>query len=50
QAEPPRPQGGDSARRRPAAGQQDAPRRDRSWREGDFRDGSPAPAFLRRGR
>ena len=38
---------GDQPRRRPAA---EEPRRDRSWREGDFRDGSPAPAFLRRGR
>ncbi|HWT09274.1 MAG TPA: DEAD/DEAH box helicase [Roseomonas sp.] len=41
--------GGDQARRRPAAAH-DEPRRDRSWREGDFRDGSAAPAFLRRGR
>ena len=38
---------GEQARRRPAAAE---PRRDRSWRDGDFRDGSPAPAFLRRGR
>lgn len=41
--------GGDQARRRPAAAH-DEPRRDRSWRDGDFRDGSSAPAFLRRGR
>ncbi|WP_342451375.1 DEAD/DEAH box helicase [Neoroseomonas nitratireducens] len=41
--------GGNEARRRPAAAS-DEPRRDRSWREGDFRDGSPAPAFLRRGK
>jgi ATP-dependent RNA helicase RhlE len=51
-AQPARPHAGDAARRRPAtAGSQaDAPRRDRSWREGDFRDGSSAPAFLQRGR
>jgi ATP-dependent RNA helicase RhlE len=47
-AEAPRPQGGEAARRRPAT-PTEAPRRDRSWREGDFRDGSPMPAFLRRG-
>jgi ATP-dependent RNA helicase RhlE len=47
-AEAPKPpRGGDQPRRRPAA---EPPRRDRSWREGDFRDGTPAPAFLRRGR
>ncbi len=39
--------GGEQARRRPAG---DEPRRDRNWRDGDFRDGTPAPAFLRRGR
>ena len=37
----------DAQRRPPAA--QDAPRRDRSWREGDFREAA-APAFLTRGR
>jgi ATP-dependent RNA helicase RhlE len=47
-AEAPKPpRSGDQPRRRPAA---EPPRRDRSWREGDFRDGTPAPAFLRRGR
>ena len=39
--------GGEQSRRR-AGGEE--PRRDRNWREGDFRDGTPAPAFLRRGR
>ena len=50
----PRPQangnGGNESRRRPAAPASNAPRRDRSWRDGDFRDGSPVPAFLSRGR
>jgi ATP-dependent RNA helicase RhlE len=46
-AQPARPHAGDAARRRPANTQAEAPRRDRSWREGDFRDGSSAPAFLR---
>jgi ATP-dependent RNA helicase RhlE len=47
-----RPQAGEAARRRPSGpgSQAEAPRRDRSWRDGDFRDGSAAPAFLRRGR
>ena len=48
----PASQGGEQARRRTATtgvGQEE-PRRDRSWREGDFRDGASAPAFLRRGR
>jgi ATP-dependent RNA helicase RhlE len=45
-----KPAGGEQARRRPAAPAAEEPRRDRSWREGDFRDGSSAPAFLRRGR
>nr|WP_256476275.1 DEAD/DEAH box helicase [Siccirubricoccus soli] len=40
-----KPAGGDATRRRPAA---EAGRKDRSWREGDFRDS--APAFLTRGR
>jgi ATP-dependent RNA helicase RhlE len=39
---------GEAPRRRPAAPPAEAPRRDRSWRDGDFRDGSAAPAFLRR--
>ncbi len=47
-AEPKRATAGDQPRRRPAA--EDAARKDRGWRDGDFRDGSPAPAFLRRGR
>jgi ATP-dependent RNA helicase RhlE len=38
-SEPKRTPGGEQSRRR-----------DRSWREGDFRDGSAAPAFLRQGR
>jgi ATP-dependent RNA helicase RhlE len=42
--------GGEQSRRRPAGTSAEEPRRDRSWREGDFRDGSTAPAFLRRGR
>jgi ATP-dependent RNA helicase RhlE len=48
-AEPKRPAlaAGDQPRRRAAAAE---PRRDRSWRDADFRDGTPAPAFLRRGR
>jgi len=46
-AGPQRPQGGEQARRRPAG---EEPRKDRAWRDADFRDGSPAPAFLRRGR
>ncbi len=52
QAEAARPHAGEAARRRPASTgtQAEAPRRDRSWREGDFRDGAGAPAFLRRGR
>lgn len=41
--------GGHETRRRPQAAQ-NAPRRDRSWRDGDFRDSSPMPAFLMRGR
>jgi len=41
--------GGNESRRRPQAAA-DAPRRDRSWREGDFRDAGQAPAFLTRGR
>jgi len=41
--------GGHETRRRPQGGQP-APRRDRSWRDGDFRDGMSAPAFLTRGR
>jgi ATP-dependent RNA helicase RhlE len=50
---PAKPQGGKPAsagnqpRRRPAASSADHAGRDRSWREGDFRDGSSAPAFLR---
>ncbi len=49
-AQPARPHAGEAARRRPAGSgsQGEAPRRDRSWREGDFRDGSSAPAFLKR--
>ncbi len=43
---PAAPRGGDAPVRRPAAA---AGQRDRSWREGDFRDGGSAPAFLRRG-
>ena len=51
QAEAPRPPAGEASRRRPAAAMStEAPRRDRSWREADFRDGTPAPAFLRRDR
>ena len=46
-AEPKRSPAGDQPRRRAAAAE---PRRDRSWRDADFRDGTPAPAFLRRGR
>jgi ATP-dependent RNA helicase RhlE len=42
------PRAGEAPRRRPAAPPADAPRRDRSWRDGDFRDGSAVPAFLRR--
>jgi ATP-dependent RNA helicase RhlE len=42
------PRAGEAPRRRPAPPQAEAPRRDRSWRDGDFRDGSAAPAFLRR--
>ena len=38
---------GEAPRRRPVAAQ-DAPRKDRAWRDADFRDGSAAPAFLRR--
>ncbi|PWS36756.1 RNA helicase [Falsiroseomonas bella] len=47
----PKPQarGGDAPQRRPAAVAQ-PDRKDRSWREADFRDGGSAPAFLRRGR
>jgi ATP-dependent RNA helicase RhlE len=39
------PRGGDAPLRRPGPA---ADRKDRSWREGDFRDGGGAPAFLRR--
>jgi ATP-dependent RNA helicase RhlE len=50
-AEPARAHAGEASRRRPNTGTQaEAPRRDRSWREGDFRDGSAAPAFLKRDR
>jgi len=35
--------------RRSGGGEQTR-RRDRSWRDADFRDGTPAPAFLRQGR
>ena len=41
--------GGHETRRRPQAAHA-APRRDRSWRDGDFRDGASVPAFLTRGR
>ncbi len=41
------PRGGDAPLRRPAAA--GAPeRKDRAWRDADFRDGGDAPAFLRR--
>jgi ATP-dependent RNA helicase RhlE len=43
----PAPRGGDAPLRRPAVGA--APeRKDRAWRDADFRDGGNAPAFLRR--
>jgi ATP-dependent RNA helicase RhlE len=48
----PAPRGGDAPLRRPAAaaasGQPE--RKDRAWRDADFRDGGSAPAFLRRER
>jgi ATP-dependent RNA helicase RhlE len=44
---PSAPRGGDAPLRRPAAAA--APeRKDRAWRDADFRDGGSAPAFLRR--
>jgi len=46
-AAPSAPRGGDAPVRRPAAAA--APeRKDRAWRDADFRDGGNAPAFLRR--
>ncbi len=39
---PPRTGGGDAGRRRPPAAGAEATRRDRDWREGDFRDGGTA--------
>jgi hypothetical protein len=43
----PAPRGGDAPLRRPASAA--APeRKDRGWRDADFRDGGTAPAFLRR--
>ena len=45
---PSAPRGGDAPVRRPAAASASPERKDRSWREGDFRDGGGAPAFLRR--
>jgi hypothetical protein len=41
------PRGGDAPLRRPAASPQ-PDRKDRAWRDADFRDGGSAPAFLRR--
>jgi ATP-dependent RNA helicase RhlE len=41
------PRGGDAPLRR-AASQPAPERKDRAWREADFRDGTSAPAFLRR--
>lgn len=46
-AEAPKPARTGEQPRRRATG--DQPRRDRSWREADFRDGTTAPASLRRG-
>jgi ATP-dependent RNA helicase RhlE len=45
---PSAPRGGDAPVRRPAAAASSGSGRDRSWREGDFRDGGVAPAFLKR--
>lgn len=45
------PRGGDAPLRRPSAPQPASPggdRKDRAWRDADFRDGGAAPAFLRR--
>ena len=42
------PRGGDAPLRRPGAATATPERKDRAWREGDFRDGGDAPAFLRR--
>jgi ATP-dependent RNA helicase RhlE len=41
------PRGGDTPVRRPAAAAAQPERKDRNWRDADFRDGA-APAFLRR--
>lgn len=49
-AQPARAPAGEAARRRSANPQAEPARRDRAWRDGDFRDGSSAPAFLKRGR
>ncbi len=46
---PPKPRGGDAPLRRPSQVPQQTERKDRSWRDADFRDGGSAPAFLRRG-
>jgi ATP-dependent RNA helicase RhlE len=46
-AKPQHARGGDAPVRRPAAAAASPERKDRAWREGDFRDGA-APAFLRR--
>ncbi|WP_137177588.1 DEAD/DEAH box helicase [Roseomonas sp. AR75] len=50
-AHAPKPQGrgGDAPQRRPAAAAAQPERKDRAWRDADFRDGGNAPAFLRRG-
>jgi ATP-dependent RNA helicase RhlE len=49
-AAPAAPRGGDAPVRRPAmaAASAQPERKDRAWRDADFRDGGDAPAFLRR--
>ena len=47
QGKPPSSRGGDAPLRRPAAAATPE-RKDRAWRDADFRDGGSAPAFLRR--
>ncbi len=42
------PRGGDAPLRRPAAVSAAPDRKDRAWRDADFRDGGNTPAFLRR--
>jgi ATP-dependent RNA helicase RhlE len=45
---PSAPRGGDAAVRRPAVAAAAPERKDRNWRDADFREGGDAPGFLRR--